>query len=193
MCSLDCLSHEVNLLRPVNDAALTAPPTSLQFLVDTSLKSNKSCSFDCSQISLVRYATNSMLAYSIVGKHPWLVTSVLGVQQVFQGMDVQKQFMQDSVPATLVHKGPESYFLNFEHVCIPAKPPWSVVRLEDDSFPIKCASQNTWMVRFLLAVVMADLLLLSICSTTIFLLASYHDQATREHCSIRFSNTSHSG
>jgi hypothetical protein len=89
-----------------------------------------------------------MLAYSIVGKHPWLVTSVLGVQQVFQGMDVQKQFMQDSVPATLVHKGPESYFLNFEHVCIPAKPPWSVVRLEDDSFPIKCASQNTWMVRF---------------------------------------------
>jgi hypothetical protein len=63
-------------------------------------------------------------------------------------MDVQKQVMQDSVPATLVHKGPESYFLNPEHVCIPAKPPWSVVRLEDDSFPIKCASLNTWMVCF---------------------------------------------
>jgi hypothetical protein len=78
MCSLDCLSHEVNLLRPVNDATLIAPPTSLQFLVDTSLDSNKSCSFDCSPISLVRYATNSTLAYSIVGKHPWLVTSVLG-------------------------------------------------------------------------------------------------------------------
>jgi hypothetical protein len=44
-CSPDCLSHVVDLLRPVNDASLTALPTSLQFLADTSLDPSKSCSF----------------------------------------------------------------------------------------------------------------------------------------------------
>jgi hypothetical protein len=67
---------------------------------------------------------------------------------LFEEMIVVHQVMLKPDSPTLVDKGQESLILNFEHVCIPVKRPWSVVRLEDDSFPNECASHNTWIVCF---------------------------------------------
>jgi hypothetical protein len=86
-----------------------------------------------------------MPAYSIVGDHSWLVTSVLGVQQMFQGMDVQKKVMLNSVLASLVDKGPKLFILNAVLVCIPRKPPWSLVSLHPDRVCTNCASQSFGM------------------------------------------------
>jgi hypothetical protein len=62
---------------------------------------------------------------------------------LFEEMIVVHQVMLKPDSPSLVDKGQESLILNFEHVSIPVKPPWSVVRLEDDSFPNECASHNT--------------------------------------------------
>lgn len=64
---------------------------------------------------------------------------------MFQGMDVQKKVMLNSVLASLVDKGPKLFILNAVLVCIPRKPPWSLVSLHPDSVCTDCASQSFGM------------------------------------------------
>ncbi|CAN6182927.1 unnamed protein product [Urochloa humidicola] len=122
-------------LAPVNLAVALVPSSTPPSSMMPAAHATKEERYITSMVASLSNVLPEKLHTQLLGKGPWPPPQLC----------LKNPVMLDLMHLTLVHKRSQLSILNFEQVCIPPKPPWSLHCLEYDSAKSNIATRVTLM------------------------------------------------